>query len=155
VLGAIGRGEDVGRECETVSHATLSTRPCSRSIHVGSSAISRISLAQPAGQVIMHAMKTIERRRKTNELDTGKCKVNTRLLDAVGRCLTPAVARRIVELRADAETRARVEELAERCNEGQLTPEERDEYESYVSTSTFIAILQAKARALLARHDRR
>ncbi len=97
-------------------------------------------------------MKTIERRPKSTETVVDQPALNTRLLDAVGRCLTPAVARRIVELRADAETTARVEVLAEKCNEGELTPEERAEYQSYVSTSTFIAILQAKARALLTRH---
>jgi hypothetical protein len=75
----------------------------------------------------------------------------TGLLDELGRCLTPTVARRILEVRADAETQERVQELAEKCNEGQLTADERAEYEAYVSTSTFVAILQAKARALLAR----
>jgi len=42
--------------------------------------------------------------------------------------------------------------LAEKCNEGRLSPKERAEYELYVSTGTFIATLQAKARALLAEH---
>ena len=45
---------------------------------------------------------------------------------------------------------ARVEELAEKCDEGQLTAEERNEYEAYVQASTLIGILQAKARRLLA-----
>jgi hypothetical protein len=43
-----------------------------------------------------------------------------------------------------------VEELAEKCNEGQLTPDERAEYEAYVQASTVIGILQAKARRVLA-----
>jgi len=102
----------------------------------------------------MKTMKTIERRTKPTQGPVDQSSLNTRLLDAVSDCLTPAVARRIVALRADSETRARVEVLAEKCNEGQLTPQERAEYESYVSTSTFIAILQAKARAFLARHDK-
>jgi hypothetical protein len=72
-----------------------------------------------------------------------------RLLEQVGRCLTPDVARYLVQIRADAATQARVDELAQKCNEGQLTPEERAEYEAYISTSTFIAILQAKARVFL------
>jgi hypothetical protein len=72
-----------------------------------------------------------------------------RLLDPVGRCLTPEVAQKLLELRADAELQARIEELAEKCNEGQLTSAEREEYEAYVATSNFIAILQAKARRLL------
>jgi transcriptional regulator with XRE-family HTH domain len=43
----------------------------------------------------------------------------------------------------------RVDELAEKCNEGQLTSEERNEYEAYVQASTLIGILQAKARRIL------
>lgn len=76
----------------------------------------------------------------------------SRLLEPLGRCLTPQVARKIVALRADAATAARVAELAEKCNEGQLTVEERAEYDGYVSASNVIAILQAQARAYLARH---
>jgi len=65
-----------------------------------------------------------------------------------------SAARRALAIRADPVTRARVEVLAEKCNEGQLTPEERAEYECYVSTSTLLATVQAKARALLADHDK-
>jgi uncharacterized protein YnzC (UPF0291/DUF896 family) len=43
----------------------------------------------------------------------------------------------------------RIDTLADKCTEGQLTPEEREEYETYVQASRFIAILQAKARNLL------
>lgn len=73
-----------------------------------------------------------------------------RLLDPVTRCLTPEVARQLVDLRADPELQARVDMLADKCTEGQLSVEEREEYETYVRFSRFIAILQAKARKLLA-----
>jgi hypothetical protein len=76
----------------------------------------------------------------------------SRLLEPVTECLTPEAARRLVELRADAATQQRVDELADKNTEGLLTEEEKAEYEAYVSASTFIAILQAKARANLARH---
>ena len=72
-----------------------------------------------------------------------------RLLDPVARSLTPETARTLVALRADREVQARIDELADKCNEGQLTPAEREEYETAVHASTFIAILQAKARAIL------
>jgi hypothetical protein len=72
-----------------------------------------------------------------------------RILDPVSRCLTPEVARQLVALRADPELQARVDLLASKCNEGQLTSEEREEYELYVRASRFIALLQAKARKLL------
>lgn len=73
-----------------------------------------------------------------------------RLLDPVGQALSPDVARRLVALRADAEAQARVDYLGDRANEGLLTPEEREEYESLLAAANVIAILQAKARALLA-----
>ena len=70
------------------------------------------------------------------------------MLDSVGRCFTPDVAARIAEIRASAEVQERLEYLAERCNEGQLTEEEKDEYESCVHVINFISILQAKARKI-------
>lgn len=72
-----------------------------------------------------------------------------RLLDRVGRALSPQAAREILSLRADDEAQAKIDELAERCNEGTLTPEERAEYESLVAAANVIALLQAKARASL------
>jgi hypothetical protein len=75
-----------------------------------------------------------------------------RVLEPVSRCLTPEVARRLVELRADPELQKRLDTLADKCTEGQLTAEEREEYETYIQASRFIAILQAKARKLLAQH---
>ncbi|MFN0050545.1 MAG: hypothetical protein ACKV0T_00040 [Planctomycetales bacterium] len=74
-----------------------------------------------------------------------------RLLDPVGRILTPEVARRLVNYRFDARARARIDMLARKCNEGELSDAERREYETYVYTIDFIAILQAKARAHLKR----
>jgi hypothetical protein len=74
-----------------------------------------------------------------------------RILEPVGRCLTPEVARALVGLRADAETQARIEELADKCTEGTLSPAERAEYEAYVTAIDFLAILQAKARGALSR----
>jgi hypothetical protein len=40
--------------------------------------------------------------------------------------------------------------LAERCNEGTLTPEERAEHEAYIRAIDLIGILQANVRAALA-----
>jgi hypothetical protein len=72
-----------------------------------------------------------------------------RLVEPVVRTLTPDVARALIQLRADPELQARMDELAEKCNEGQLSPDEQDEYETSIRFGNFIAILQAKARALL------
>jgi hypothetical protein len=76
-----------------------------------------------------------------------------RVLEPVGRCLTPAVARKLVALRADPELQAEIDRLAAKCNEGQLTAEERAEYETYVRAIHFLTVLQSKARRLLAKQS--
>jgi hypothetical protein len=58
-------------------------------------------------------------------------------------------ARALVAYRGDDSLRARIEELAAKCNEGELTGAERAEYEGYIRANNFIAILQAKAKKLL------
>ena len=73
-----------------------------------------------------------------------------RMLDPVARCFTPEVAMQIAELRADPPTQTRINELAAKCNEGELTEPERHEYGAYVELLDVIGILQAKARAILA-----
>jgi hypothetical protein len=73
-----------------------------------------------------------------------------RLLDPVGRALNGTAARELLSLRADPETQAKMDGFADRCTEGQLTPSERSEYEALVTASGVIAILQAKARIVLA-----
>jgi hypothetical protein len=73
-----------------------------------------------------------------------------RVLAAVGQCLDRQSAESLLRLRADMEMQGRIEELADKCTEGRLTPEERDEYEALIRVGNFVAILQAKARRLLA-----
>jgi hypothetical protein len=73
-----------------------------------------------------------------------------RLLDPIGQALTPEAARRLLAVRADAEAQRRMDELAERANEGQLSQDEREQYESLVAAAGVIAVLQTKARAVLA-----
>lgn len=73
-----------------------------------------------------------------------------RLLDPVSQCLTEESARQLVALRADPVLQERIELLADKCTEGELTPEEREEYETYVRAISVVSILQAKARKLLA-----
>jgi len=72
------------------------------------------------------------------------------MLEPVSRCFGMETARALAGFHVDERIQARVNELAEKCNEGQLTPGERAEYEAYVQASTLIGILQAKARRLLA-----
>lgn len=71
------------------------------------------------------------------------------LLESFSACLTPGAAKRVIAFRADAKTQTRIEQLAEKCNEGELSDPERREYEAYVRAIDFISVLQAKARASL------
>lgn len=64
-------------------------------------------------------------------------------------CLTPELAQKIVALRAAPEMQARIDELADKCTEGELTPEEAAEYTSYVDAIDLITVLQAQARDVL------
>ena len=71
------------------------------------------------------------------------------LLDPLAHCFTPAVAQEVVNLRFDAKVQAKLDDLRHKANEGTLTPEERTEYESFIETMDFIAILQAKSKRML------
>ena len=52
------------------------------------------------------------------------------LLDPLGECMTPEVARRVIQLRASAEANTRMHLLAGKSAQGTLSEEEREEYES-------------------------
>jgi hypothetical protein len=74
-----------------------------------------------------------------------------RMLEPITRSLNVDAAKKLVRLKADAKIQARVAQLARKCNEGELTREEMAEYDRYIAFADFIAILQAKARLLLAK----
>jgi hypothetical protein len=62
-------------------------------------------------------------------------------------------AKQLVQYKGDAAIRSRIDELAAKSNEGELSPEERAEYEGYVHANKFVAVLQAQARKFLASSD--
>ena len=70
--------------------------------------------------------------------------------DPILRFLTVEQARALVAYRGDGALRQRIEELASKSTEGDLSEAERSEYEGYVRANNFVAVLQAKARKLLA-----
>jgi len=74
-----------------------------------------------------------------------------RLLDPITECLTRESAERILNFRADDATQARIDELADKANNGELTDDERTEYSQFVDAIDLIAILQANARRVLMR----
>ena len=72
-----------------------------------------------------------------------------KILDPVAQCFTPEVAKQVADLHADPDVQARIEELAEKCNEGTMTPEETAEYDAYIHAMDVVAVLQKKARTLI------
>ena len=60
----------------------------------------------------------------------------------------PDKAEAVLSFQADPELRKRIEDLAAKSTEGQLTEEERAEYEGYVRANKFVAILQRQARQM-------
>ena len=62
-----------------------------------------------------------------------------RLLEPVGHCLTPEVAKALVNLRADPAVQTRIDELADKCTEGALSAVEQSEYETYMHAIEFIS----------------
>lgn len=69
-----------------------------------------------------------------------------RAVDPVIRLLSPDQAMQIANFHSDDLLQARIEYLAGRANEGELTSDERAEYEGYAHANRFLAVLQAKAR---------
>jgi len=61
----------------------------------------------------------------------------------------PEKAQAIIGFHADPELQERIDELAEKSTEGQLTEFERAEYAGYVRANKFVAILQQHARRLI------
>jgi hypothetical protein len=57
--------------------------------------------------------------------------------------------RKLAAMQVDPTLATRVEELAEKANEGELTDAERAEYEGYIEANDFLTFLQAEARRRL------
>jgi hypothetical protein len=68
----------------------------------------------------------------------------------VARIVFPEKAQAVLAFRPDSALLSRIEELAEKSTEGQLTESERAEYEGYVRANKFIAVLQRLARQMAA-----
>lgn len=73
------------------------------------------------------------------------------ILEPIASALNPKAARTLLNIRADSYSQARVAELAEKCNQGTLTEDERDQYEMYIQAGRVVALFRAKAKAILAK----
>lgn len=74
-----------------------------------------------------------------------------RFLDPVTQILPEDTARQILELRITPELQARLDELAEKGNQGTLTSDEREEYAEYIEGLDLISVFKLKTRAALRR----
>lgn len=54
----------------------------------------------------------------------------------------------VLAVQPDRALRERIEQLAAKSTEGELTAEERDEYEGYVRANKFVAVLRRQARRM-------
>lgn len=71
------------------------------------------------------------------------------MLEPIAEALTPESARLFSHLQAKPEMQARIDQLATKCNEGELTAEEREEYEDYVRIGNLFTLIKAKAKRVL------
>jgi hypothetical protein len=60
--------------------------------------------------------------------------------------LTAEQTRRLADLQGDPSLMDRLEELAVKANEGELSPGDREEYEAYIEANNVLAVFQAEAR---------
>jgi hypothetical protein len=71
------------------------------------------------------------------------------ILGSLSQCLDPESARRVAEFRIAPDIQTRVDQLAERANDGLLSDDERAEYEALINAADFVAILKLKAQRQL------
>ena len=71
------------------------------------------------------------------------------LADSVAACLDAPSLHAMAHLELDARTRERLDDLADKANEGQLNPAERAEYQGFIRVSEFLGLAQLRARARL------
>ena len=64
------------------------------------------------------------------------------------KIVLPEKADAVIGFRADPELQARIEELAQKSTEGELTEDERAEYSGYVRANKFVAILKRQAQQI-------
>lgn len=73
-----------------------------------------------------------------------------RIFEPVSATMTREAARQIADWRLDQETQSRIDELADKSNAGTLSSGEAAEYDRYLSAFDIAAVLQSKARSVLA-----
>lgn len=68
------------------------------------------------------------------------------ILEPFTDCLTPESARQFANLKVKPSVQARIDELAAKANEGELSDAEQQEYETFVQVGNIFALLKARAK---------
>jgi hypothetical protein len=71
------------------------------------------------------------------------------LIEEMARCLPPESVAALANFKVSDATLARLDALATKANEGQLTPEEAADYRAYIEMSDLLAILRLRAQVRL------
>ncbi len=72
------------------------------------------------------------------------------ILDPLSRCLDAESAKRVIDFRVDPPVQDRIDALARKANEGELSADELAEYEALINAADFISIQKLKAKRQLA-----
>lgn len=75
--------------------------------------------------------------------------VDDSLLESAARCLDAESVRALSELQLGEAARSRLDVLAQKANEGQLSTEETREYDRFIELGDIIATLRLKAERQL------
>jgi hypothetical protein len=76
-----------------------------------------------------------------------------RLMQTPGDELSPEAAQYLLSIRFGESDVHRMRHLAERSEDGELTDEERAEFDSYLHVGNLLAVIQSKARLALRRRQ--
>ena len=83
------------------------------------------------------------------QTDTSEAAIFARLFEGQNGILSQSVARKLLDLNFSESDQQRMEELAQRNQQGRLTAQEREEFANYVKVGDLLAILHSKARQSL------
>lgn len=87
--------------------------------------------------------------KKTDQVKTSEAGIFGRILSNSRAEMSPNLARYVLTLGFSAADQTRMQDLANRNQEGRLAPEEHQELVSYVGAGHLLALLHSKARKSL------
>ena len=109
----------------------------------------RDALRSEMARIIAVANNRPARYTSTMKRTTPTSSVADKMLDLAAGCFDAPTLNALAKLRLSPKLAARVDRLAEKANEGELTARERAEYQSYIETSELLGVIQLRARRKL------